>query len=666
MASSGKFTQENRFISLTTPLGDDVLLLAGFTGHEGISRLFHFSLDLLSEKKDIIFNDIVGQNVTIKMALADGSSFRYWNGYVSRFAQSGSDAHFARYRMDVVPWLWFLTRSADCRIFQKQSILDIFDDIISDSHFSSSDYKKSLTGTYNPLEYCVQYRETDFNFISRLFEHAGIYYFFEHSEDKHTLVLADAPSAHQNCPVQSSFRYSPNSAAQVEEVVTSFQLEQELRTGKYTLRDYNFETPAANLNATDPTIYPVAKNSDYEVYDYPGMYSAGADGNAIAKIRMQEEEMPHEVASGSSICRSLASGFNFDLEEFERDDMNKSYLLTDVQHVASNAGTYYSGAEASPHYSNRFSCIDASFQYRAPRMTPKPFVQGLQTAVVTGPNGEEIYTDKYGRVKVQFFWDRLGQKNEDSSCWVRVSHVWAGKGWGGMFIPRIGQEVMVSFLEGDPDRPIIVGRVYNADQNVPYLLPDHGTVSALRSRSSKSGGAANANEIRFEDKKGSEQFFINAEKDMDIFIENDSRENIGNNRSLTIKKDQMEDVGGDAHLNVTGNINQKAGQNVSLQIGQNLYEKSGMNYAHEAGTAIHLKAGMNVVIEAGMELTIKAGGNFVNIGPAGVAISGMMVLINSGGAAGSGEGASTTSPTKPEAADDANTSSGGKFGIKLA
>jgi type VI secretion system secreted protein VgrG len=666
LASSGKFTQENRFISLNTPLGEDVLLLASFTGHEGISRLFQFNLDLLSEKKDIAFKDIVGQKVTIKMETTDGSSFRYWNGYVSRFAQSGSDARFARYQMEVVPWLWFLTRSADCKIFQKESILDIFDDVISDSSFSSSDYKKSLTGTYKPLEYCVQYRETDFNFISRLLEHAGIYYYFEHAEDKHTLVLADAPSAHTDCPGESSVRYSPNSASQIDDVITSFQLEQELRTGNYTLRDYNFETPAANMEATDPTFYPVAKNTDYEIYDYPGIYGVGADGKALAKIRMQEEEVSHLVAGGSSTCRTLAAGYNFDLEDFDRDDMNKSYLLTDIQHVASNAGTYYSGAGSSSSYSNRFSCIDASFQYRAPRLTPKPFIQGLQTAVVTGPGGEEIYTDKYGRVKVQFFWDRLGQKNEDSSCWVRVSHVWAGKGWGGMFIPRVGQEVIVSFLEGDPDRPIITGRVYNADQNVPYLLPDHGTVSALRSRSSKGGAAANANEIRFEDKKGSEQFFINAEKDMDVFVENDSRENVGNNHSLTIKKDHMEDIGGDAHLNVTGNINQKAGQNVSLDIGQNLYEKSGMNYAHEAGTEIHLKAGMNVVIESGMELTIKAGGNFVNIGPAGVAISGTLVLINSGGAAGSGGAASTTSPTKPDAADDANTSSGGKFGIKLA
>ncbi len=666
MASSGKFTQENRLLSLSTPLGEDVLLLASFTGHEGISRLFQFNLELLSEKKDIAFKDIVGQKVTIKMDLGGGSSFRYWNGYVSRFAQSGGHARFAHYQMEVVPWLWFLTRSADCRIFQKKSILDIFDDVISDSGFSPSDYKKSLAGTYNPVEYCVQYRETDLNFVSRLFEHVGIYYFFEHSEDSHTLVLGDAPSAHRTCPTKSSARYSPSSARQVEEVVTSFQIEQELRTGNYTLRDYNFETPAANLNATDPTIYPVAQNSDYEIYDYPGMYSTGADGNALAKIRMQEEEVRHEVASGSSTCRSLAAGFKFDFEDFDRDDMNKSYLLTDVQHVASNAGTYYSGAGSPSSYSNRFSCIDASFQYRAARLTPKPFIQGFQTAVVTGPSGEEIYTDKYGRVKVQFFWDRLGGKNEDSSCWVRVSQIWAGKGWGGMYIPRVGQEVIVSFLEGDPDRPIIIGRVYNADQNVPYVLPDHGTVSAIRSRSSKNGGAANANEIRFEDKKGSEQLFINAEKDMDVFIENDSRESVGNNRSLTVKKDQMEDVGGDAHLNVTGNINQKAGQNVSLQIGQNLYEKSGMNYAHEAGTEIHLKAGMNVVIESGVELTIKAGGNFVNIGPAGVAISGTLVLINSGGAAGSGGGASTTSPTQPDAADDADTSSGGKFGIKLA
>ncbi len=305
-------------------------------------------------------------------------------------------------------------------------------------------------------------------------------------------------------------------------------------------------------------------------------------------------------------------------------------------------------------------------------------MQGPQTAVVVGPAGEEIYPDKYGRVKVQFHWDRLGKKDENSSCWVRVSQPWAGKNWGAINIPRINQEVIVEFLEGDPDRPIITGRVYNDDQMPPYTLPDHMTRTTFMSRSTKSGGSANYNELRFEDKKGNEQIFLNAEKDMDHRVENDSREFIGNDRHLIVKNDQKEKVqggqhiqivkdrnekvGGDASLEVTGNQNDKVGQNMSLQVGQNLQEKSGQNYAHEAGMAIHLKAGMNVVIEAGLELTIKASGGFINIGPAGVAISGTLVLINSGGAAGSGSGSSPTSPKAPKDPDQADDGSkGGKM-----
>jgi type VI secretion system secreted protein VgrG len=298
--------------------------------------------------------------------------------------------------------------------------------------------------------------------------------------------------------------------------------------------------------------------------------------------------------------------------------------------------------------------------FRPQRLSPKPFVQGPQTAVVVGPAGEEIYPDKYGRVKVQFFWDRLGKKNENSSCWVRVSQPWAGKNWGSVSIPRVGQEVIVEFLEGDPDRPIITGRVYNDDQMPPYTLPDNMTRTTFMSRSTKGGGSSNYNELRFEDKKGDEQIFLNAEKDMDHRVENDSREFVGKDRSLIVKGDQKEKVEGAQHAEVTGSRNEKVGQSMSLQVGQSLNEKTGMKFAHDAGQEIHLKAGMNVVIEAGLELTIKASGGFINIGPAGIAISGTpLVLINSGGAAGAGSGSSPEDPQKPDEADDG--SKGGKM-----
>jgi type VI secretion system secreted protein VgrG len=663
LASSANYTQENRFITLTTPLGDDVLLLASFAGNEGISRMYSFNLELLSETKSIDFDKIVGQKVTISVLLTDGSTERYINGYVSRFAQTGADSSLTRYHMEVVPWLWFLTRDATCSVFQDLTIPEIIADVFDAAGFTEPHYRNSCTATYPSLTYCVQYRETCFNFVSRLMEHAGIYYYFEHTKDGHVLVMADSPSAHGNCPDQSTLRYSPNARGQIDDVVTTWTMEQEYRTGKISLEDYNFETPDANMLATDPTVVKVSSNSTWELYDYPGLYDKQSDGNAVAKVRMEAEEATHLIATGSSSCRTLTPGYNFDLEEFEPEEMNKSWMLLEVHHTASVAGTYDTGSGSTSSYANHFTCIDASTQYRPPRLTPKPTVQGPQTAVVVGPSGEELYVDKYGRVRVHFFWDRLGKPDEspdECSCWIRVSQPWAGEGWGAMFLPRVGQEVIVSFLEGDPDRPIITGRVYNADQTVPYALPANSTRSTIKTSSSKGGGTSQFNELRFEDKAGSEQLFMNAQKDMDVNVLNDLRECIAANRSLMVGGNQMESVGGNLSTNVSGNISEKAGSNLSIQVGQNLQEKSGMNYAHEAGMEIHLKAGMNVVIEAGLELTIKAGGNFVNIGPAGVAISGTLVLINSGGAAGSGSGSSPTSPVKPDKADD------GTKGTKLS
>jgi type VI secretion system secreted protein VgrG len=646
-----KYTQEKRLIQIDTPLGEDVLLLKSLSGTEAVSKMFAFSLDLLSENPSIALDQIVGRRVGVSIS-EEVDQKRYINGFVSRFCQSGADTRFTHYHAEVVPWLWFLTRSAACRIFQNMTVPDIISKIFKDHGFS--DFKNSLQGTYGQWDYCVQYRETAFNFVSRLMEQEGIFYFFEHEKDKHTLVLADQPSAHKPCPGQSKARldYTPGALLK-EDVIDEWRLEQELRTGKYSLKDYNFETPSTDLGVKEPSIISVDGNSKYEIYDYPGEYEKKGEGETLAKTRMQEEETTHLVATGSSSCRAFIAGYRFDLEGHSRKDMNKSYILTEVHHTASVGESYSDDASNDEEeYSNTFSCIPHSVPFRPTRITPKPFVQGPQTAVVVGKSGEEIWVDKYGRVKVQFHWDREGKKDENSSCWVRVSQPWAGKNWGAVWIPRIAQEVIVDFLEGDPDQPIITGRVYNAEQMPPYALPDNQTRSTFMSRSSKGGGSANYNELRFEDKKGSEQIFINAEKDMDQRVENDSREFVGNDRSLIVKGNQKEKVEGDLHGEVIGNRNEKIGQTMSLQVGQNLQEKSGQNYAHEAGMEIHLKAGMNVVIEAGLELTIKGSGGFINIGPAGVAISGTLVLINSGGAAGSGSGSSPQDPQKPDEADD--------------
>jgi type VI secretion system secreted protein VgrG len=703
------YTQTGRLISLTTPLGEDKLLLTALNGHEAISRLFSFHLTTLSEETAIDFTTIVGQGVTINVTRHDDSK-RYFNGIVSHFACTGKEGDMTRYELQVSPKLWTLTRYADCRIFHNKEVIEIIKQVLDDRGI---DYQASFTRTYKPLEYCVQYRETDFNFISRLMEQFGIFYFFEHEDGNHTMKLGDSSSAHTDCPGQASAGFNlATGGLDAGDVVNSWSIGQELRSGKHSLTDYNFTISSTDLRAAETTIYTVADNSTMEIFDYPGLYLTPSDGTAMAKLRMEEDEAMHKIAHGASVCRAFTSGYKFELADHPLATMNASYLLTAVEHAASVAGTYKEeGAAGEDSYSNHFTCIPADVQFRPERLARKPFVQGPQTAIVVGKSadqdtandknaggdGEEIWVDKWGRVLVRFPWDR----KKAISCWVRVSQDWAGHGWGMINIPRVGQELIVSFLEGDPDRPIITGRVYNDIQIVPYKLPDYGTRTTFRTSSSTGGGTTNYNELRFEDKKGKEQVFVRAEFDQDNYVKNDSREWIGNNRSLVVTKDQMDSIGGDYHeeitgknlvkikgdrneqvdgkeiikiggdrneqvggnevikiggdanRNVSGNLNEKIGSTMSLQVGQNLYEKSGMNFAHQAGMAIHLKAGMNVVIEAGMELTLKAGGSFIDIGPAGIAISGApLVMINSGGAAGSGCGSSPVSPTDPVAPTD--------------
>jgi len=666
------YSQENRLIKIDTPLGDDILLLQDIAGHEAVSRLFHYSLTLLAFENDSIsFKDIVGKKVNITVQLPDGKP-RYVNGYVSRFSQGGTDDRlFTHYQAEVVPWLWFLTRHADCKIFQNATPPEIISNVLN-AFSSVKDFRLNLKGTYPKLEYCVQYRETAFNFVSRLMEEYGIFYYFDHTvEDGHTLVLADQSSALPPCASSPVSYETEVGGLDDPEVVNNWHIGQEVRTGKYTVTDYNFETPSTSLLANNPTVVKLPISQSFELFDYPGLYTDLDQGETVAKVRMQEEEAGHMVVTGTGNCRGMMTGYSLALQNHYRADLNTSYILTEVHHLASVGQTYTSsGTNGGERYSNQFRCIPSSVAYRPARTTPKPFVQGPQTAVVVGKSGEEIWVDKYGRVIVQFYWDRLGQKNEQSSCWVRVSQPWAGKNWGAIWTPRIGQEVIVSFLEGDPDRPLITGRVYNAEQIVPYELPAHQTVSTFKSRSSKGGGSDNYNEIRFEDQKGQEQIFINAEKDMDLRVENDSREYVGANRSLIVKTDQKEEVRGDKHgkvqgnhleqiggdmsLKIGGNQNEKVSGGLSLDVGMSVDEKVGMKKAVDAGMEIHLKAGMTVVIEAGVQLSLKGPGGFVDIGPAGVTIQGTMVLINSGGAAGSGSGASPKSPTAPKDPDEAD------------
>jgi type VI secretion system secreted protein VgrG len=567
-------SQAKRNLSITSPLGDDVLLLLGFAGKESISRLFTYSLELGSEKESIAAKDLVGQSVTWSIGHEDQTP-RYFNGFVSKLvAGEVSRRKLRTYRAEVVPWPWFLTRTADCRIFQNQATPDIIQAIFA--AFGFSDFELNLKGSYNPWEYCVQYRETAFNFISRLMEHEGIFYSFRHEEGKHTLVLADSTSAYQDVP-ESPVKYVSGKGGAINQVLT-WEHHFEFRSGKWTRTDYNFETPSTSLLTTTTTVIDLPDAKKYELFDYPGEYETTGAGDPVTKVRMEEEEAGFEVATGTSPCATFTPCGQFTLEDHPVDSENGSYVITSIQHSATEAS--YGSTATGGRYTNAFSCIPASVLFRPARTTPKPFVQGLQTAVVVGPSGEEIYTDKYGRVKVQFFWDRVGKKDENSSCWIRVAELWAGKNWGIVFNPRIGQEVIVDFLEGDPDRPLITGRVYNAEQMPPYDLPANQTQSTIKTRSSKQGGTDNFNEIRFEDKKGSEQLFIHAEKDQAIEVEHDETHWVGHDRTktvdhdetVTIKNNRTETVEKDETITIKNNRTETVQKDESITIQGNRTE----------------------------------------------------------------------------------------------
>lgn len=664
-------TQQYRPLAVGTPLGDDVLLLRSFSGGERLGRLFEYRLEMVSEESNIAFQDIVGQNVTVRVQKSPDEEPRYFNGYLSSFSQGRTGSDLTEYRATLVPWLWFLTRTSDCRIFQNESVPDIIQQVLGD--FGFSDIDNRLHGQYRPWDYCVAYRETYFNFLSRLMEQEGIYYYFRHENGRHVLVLADDASAHDPFPGYDEIQYRPPTRSLRErEYITEWVIRQQVQPGVYSHTDFDFTAPSKSLLSSSRITRPDAV-PDFEFFEYPGEFTETSDGQSYARMRIEELQAHYETATGTGDVRGIAAGCKFALTEHPRDDQNRQYLVVATD-ISASVGAYGTGEAESANYSCAFSVLEAGQPYRSPRLTPKPIVEGPQTAVVVGPSGDEIHTDQYGRVKVQFHWDRYSQADENSSCWIRVAQPWAGKKWGGIWIPRIGQEVIVEFLEGDADRPIITGRVYNGTAMPPYDLPANATMSTFKSNSSKGGGGFN--EMRFEDKKGSEQIFIHAQKNKDERVLATSREWVGNERHLIVKKKQFEKVEedkhlivlkdhkekiqGDMHHHVVGNRNEKVDQTLSLTAGMNLQEKVSMNWAMDAGQEIHLKGGMKVVIEAGMQLTIKGPGGFVDIGPSGVTIQGTLVNINSGGAAGVGSGSSPDSAQDPEEAKEADDDNAGQ------
>ena len=589
-------------------------------GEEALGELFHYTLELRSSDVALDLAGMVGQAVTASVALPDGG-WRHFSGMVARITQAGGGAERASYRAELRPWLWWMTLEVDARIFQNKTVPDIITGLFQE--FGYADFRNSLATTYAEREYCVQYNESTFAFISRLMEEEGIYYSFEHTAGGHTLVLLDGTEPYPACPGLETATYMGTGSSRDKlDLVYRCDAEQNAVPGRYASSDFSFKTPAQPLAAN------AGGQAGGRVYEYPGGYSDNGAGQGLATVRMQSLGHHAKALRGDSTCRAFTSGCRFTLAGHARQDLNAEHVLRHVVHSISHDS-----------YSNSFVAFPLSLPFRPPRLTRKARVFGTQTATVVGKAGEEIWTDSYGRIKVQFHWDRLGKNDENSSCWVRVAQAWAGQGWGTFFVPRIGQEVIVSFLDGDPDRPLVTGCVYNALQTVPEGLPANQTRSVIRSRSSKQGAAGN--ELRFEDKKDSEELYLHAQKDMKTEVENDrSARIINGNESIKVENGTRTiDVKGDeSHINqanftqkVTGNFTLKVDGNLSIEVGGSISIKAGTTLTSEAGTELTNKAGTSLTNKAGTSLTNDAGVSMTNKAAASQTVEGGGMLTVKGG-----------------------------------
>jgi type VI secretion system secreted protein VgrG len=659
-------TQANRLLSITTPAGEDVLLLNSFTGQEGISQPFRFVVDLVADVQNnnqskVTPHELVGKTFTITIQL-EGGEERYINGYCERFGTGMQADDFAYYSATIVPWFSFLSLASNCRMFQNMTVPDIIQQVVSDHGYSSS-FENRLTKTYTAWDYCVQYRETDFAFLSRIMEAEGIYYYFQHENGNHVMILGDAPSCYVDLPEQSSFKYSPVTGLEVlEDTIRTWSSEERIHSGKWTVRDYHHEMPTSTLESTDSSSDVADEGKKFEVYDYPGEYAkkfnepasrlsdVRPEGDKLTPESTQAREATRLVVSGTSRCRAFTSGYKI---KVSGGSAAGSYLLTGISHWAAQRPAYRTSDNAAAGYENEFQCIDAGTVFKPIEQTPKPVIHGLQTAVVvdesSSGNTEEIWADKYGRVRARFHWDRSGKY----ACWLRVVQPWAGKAWGHQWLPRVGDEVAVSFLEGDPDCPVVVGSIYNSDNMPIFTLPDNKTQSGILTRSSTGGGSSNFNMLRFEDKTGSEEINIQAEKDWNSLIKNNETRSVKNDRTTTIHvndsrtvetgNDTLQVQQGKRTITVMGNIAETCQQgnistvaqqgNISTQANMgNISVTADMGNISETASLgnITIEASVGKVTISGLEgIQLSCGASTIQMTPASISISAPMVLINS-------------------------------------
>ena len=549
---------------MVSPIGGHAMHLLSMSGNEELGRLFEYELELLSPDPSISLADVLAQNVTVTLDLLNGS-FRHFNGYVSRFSFAGTTRDQAIYRATLRPWLWFLTRTSDSRIYNQRSAPDVLKRVFR--HYGHARFEGPLPG-HAARDFIVQYRETDFNFVSRLMEEEGIYYYFRHELGKHTLVFADSIGAHDKYPGLSVPYLPPtDSGSRQRDHLDSWRVSQEIQPAAYVMKEYDFKRPRADLRAAVNPPPNKARHLMGERYDYPGGYLERTDGEALSTIHLDEHGANYETIETTGTTRALGVGQTFRVTDLPRLDQNREHLVVRAQYQLRNPDIVSGNTDDAEVFRGAFTLMDSTRQFRPARRTPRPTVQGPQTAIVVGdkktqPDSSEIVTDEHARVRVRFFWERLGgersdepdeeeKRNEDMTTWVRVSQVWAGAQWGAIHIPRIGQEVIVDFLEGDPDRPIVTGRVYNGDNMPPYTLPQNKTQSGIKSRSTTGGGPNNFNEIRFEDKKGSEELHVQAERDHSTLVKRNQSLSVGGDRSVSVSGNETVSVSGTRSTTIT-------------------------------------------------------------------------------------------------------------------
>lgn len=593
------------------------LIFDGLRAREELGRPFQFDLDLSAGKLYDVAS-LIGSSGTVCLSLSgDEDNDRHFNGVVTRVISSGLVDGAYRYHVELRPWIWLLSRVTDCAIFQNMTVFDIITKVFRDAGFSDFQDNRQASAGDTQRDYCVQYRETSFDFVTRLMEEYGIYYYFKHEDGKHTLVLADDPNAHEALATPIPFIFNQTEYRTVEDHIWEWTTDVALDSGKFTLRDYNFTTPTADLTArsVQAASHPYGT---FEVYDYPGPYDETDVGTKLTDVRMQAINKGRSVTNGVSNARGLHAGWKFTLSEHANDTQNAEHLIIRSECSMSIAeGSSTVDGETLDTYRVTFSAVPGTVHYRLDQRTRRPMIRGPQTAVVVGTSSEEIDTDEYGRVKVKFHWDRSETEGEACSCWIRVAQSIAGAGWGSIFIPRIGQEVVVEFLEGNPDRPLITGVVYNASQTVPYTLPDNKTRTTFKSNSSKGGGGFN--ELRFEDKAGSEEVFFQAQKDYNKVVLNNETVKITQDTTTTVDKGNRTvtvSQGNDEHTVSQGNLK------VTVSTGNHSTTVSAGNHK------LDVSAGTSE-ITAAQSITLTVGSNSIKIDTGGITINGIKISVQS-------------------------------------